>query len=72
MTRLCQANIKISKKLALELGRPDELKDTCYNWATQVCEDCGKSFCRHHNGRMHGIDKCEDTIHKYFNTEELT
>uniref|UniRef100_A0A6C0ESW0 C2H2-type domain-containing protein n=1 Tax=viral metagenome TaxID=1070528 RepID=A0A6C0ESW0_9ZZZZ len=27
-----------------------------------LCEDCGKYFCKEHNGRMHGEKVCEDTI----------
>ena len=58
----CKGKVKIIDTLYLNEckinGFPPD--DTCHNYASQCCEDCGKWFCRKHIDR--DKHKCDDSV----------
>ena len=59
MAHQCEGMIKLSKKLAKEVGL-EKPEDRCHAWASYVCEDCDKHFCHNHIDRSK--HKCDDSV----------
>lgn len=56
MSQICEGKIKLTNK-----DRANGIiDDSCHNYASQICEDCGKGLCHNHINR--DKHKCDDSI----------